>query len=134
MKNDRSHNAATVLVVEDEALIRLCMIGVLSEAGFKVLEATNAQKAIDILRAEAPRIDVLFTDVNIPGPRNGIELAHFVTLHWPRIALLVTSGTAPAAADLPLGSSFLQKPYDSIAAMNYVIDLGRPRPRLLGFG
>jgi DNA-binding NtrC family response regulator len=113
MKNDRSHIIATVLIVEDEALIRFCMIDMLSDAGFRVFEATNAEEVIDILRAEASRIDVLFTDVNMPGPINGMELAHFVRRHWPRIALLVTSGKVPAAAERPLGSRFLQKPYDS---------------------
>jgi two-component system, response regulator PdtaR len=124
MKNDRSHIVATVLIVEDEALIRLCMVAAFSEAGFRVLEATDAEWAIDILRGDASDIDVLFTDVNMPGPRNGIELAHHVRQHWPSIALLVTSGKmAPAAAELPSGSRFLQKPYDSLIAIKHVIEL-----------
>jgi two-component system, response regulator PdtaR len=125
MKNDRSHIVATVLIVEDSALIRLCMVEMFSDADFRVFEASNAEEAIDILRAEACCIDVLFTNVKMPGRRNGMELAHFVSRHWPRIALLVTSGTVPAAAELPLRSRFLQKPYDSFTAMRHVIELAR---------
>ena len=124
MKNDRNHIAATVLIVEDEALIRICMVETFSDAGFRVFEATNAEEAIDILLAEASDIDVLFIDVNMPGPIDGMELAHLVRRHWPRIALLVTSGKmTPAAVELPLGCRFLQKPYESLTAIKHVIAL-----------
>jgi CheY-like chemotaxis protein len=124
MEIDPSHIVATVLIVEDEALIRLCTAETFSDAGFRVFEATNAEEAVGILLTEASHIDVLFTDVNMPGSRDGMELAHLVRRHWPRIALLVTSGKmTPAAAELPLGSRFLQKPYDSLTAIKHVIAL-----------
>ena len=73
----------SVLIVEDKTIIRLCLIDAFSDAGFRVSDASDADEAIDILRREASRIHVIFTDVNMPGQRNGMELVHYVRQHWP---------------------------------------------------
>src|SRR5579859_6979510 len=113
--------SVAVLVVEDEILIRLSMADAFSDAGFQVFEANHAEKAVAVLQEHASKIDVLFTDVNMPGAKDGLALAHLVKRHWPWIGLLVTSGRAMCAtAEMPSGSQFIPKPYrarDAIESM-----------------
>ena len=126
MSQDGTIITPSVLIVEDKTIIRLCLIDAFSDAGFRVSEANDAEEAIDILQTEARCIDVIFTDVNMPGARNGMELVHYVRQHWPWIALLVTSGrVTPGAAELPPGSRFLPKPYDTLAAIEHVRELAQ---------
>jgi CheY-like chemotaxis protein len=102
----------TVLVVEDETLIRLHIVDNLKDAGFNVLEASNADDAIEIL-ANRDDIHLVFTDVNMPGSMDGLRLAAYVRDRWPPIKLIVTSGkVAVKQADLPQGARFLSKPYE----------------------
>jgi CheY-like chemotaxis protein len=101
----------TVLVAEDEALVRQLSVLELEDAGYHVIEAANAGQAIAILETGTP-VDVLFTDVNMPGEMDGIRLARFVHSHWPEIRLIVTSGRADIPErDLPDDGRFLRKPY-----------------------
>ncbi|MEM7688604.1 MAG: response regulator [Pseudomonadota bacterium] len=104
---------AVVLVVEDEILIRMDVVDQLAEIGFAVLEAGSGQEALAIIESEE-RVDVVFTDVDMPGSVNGIDLARTVDERWPTIAIIVTSGQAIIRADeLPAGSLFYPKPYQS---------------------
>jgi CheY-like chemotaxis protein len=73
---------AVILVVEDDALIRLATRDRIEAAGFKVYEASNADDAIQLLEAHAG-ISLIFTDVDMPGSMDGVELAHFVRERWP---------------------------------------------------
>lgn len=101
----------TVLVVEDEALIRMFAADSLMDNGFAVLEAANAAEALRILE-EHDEVDVLFTDVNMPGPMDGLDLAGQVHDRRPELGLIVTSGRGtPDLARLPLSSIYLAKPY-----------------------
>jgi DNA-binding response OmpR family regulator len=103
----------TVVVAEDEFLIRMMAVDVLTDAEFVVIEAGHAQEALTALRSRPEVIHLLFTDIHMPGPMNGLELAHFVRIAWPHVALLIASGAdTPHAAMLPAGSIFLTKPYD----------------------
>jgi CheY-like chemotaxis protein len=98
----------TILVVEDELLIRLAIADDLRQAGFLVVEARNADEALDYLAcAEAP--DLVFTDVQMPGSVNGIGLALRIADLAPSIRLLVTS--AYRCPDLSVKFSFIPKPY-----------------------
>ncbi len=77
-----------------------------------VLESDTADAALGVLAAEASKIDVLFTDVHMPGELDGLALAHHTLPRWPWIAQLITSGRArPAVNMIPPGSRFLPKPY-----------------------
>jgi CheY-like chemotaxis protein len=76
----------TVLVVEDEALLRLGIVDGLEDAGFTVLEAATADAAILLLEAH-PSIDLLFTDIDMPGSMDGMRLAAVVGRRWPPIRL-----------------------------------------------
>lgn len=101
----------TILVVEDEALIRMMSADVLTDAGFHVLEAQNAAEAISVLET-ADHVELVFTDIRMPGRMDGLELAAFVHAHWPDVRLLVTSGhTVLDDDDIPDGGRFLSKPY-----------------------
>jgi len=121
-------NPITILVVEDEALIRMVSADVLADAGFRVLEAQNADEAIAIMKG-ADRIKMMFTDIRMPGRMDGLELATFVHAHWPDVRLLVTSGHRVLADhEIPDGGRFVSKPYDlrSLVAEVRAIIAGPP--------
>lgn len=101
----------TILVVEDEALIRMMGAENLSDAGFHVLEAANADEAVAILE-QADSVQLVFTDINMPGSMDGIALADLVHRRWPDVRLLLTSGNEhPVGEQLPDDGRFLPKPY-----------------------
>ncbi|HUE45592.1 MAG TPA: response regulator [Aestuariivirgaceae bacterium] len=106
--------AATVLVVEDDFLVRLCAADALSEAGFSVLQADSGPDALRIL--EDGPVDVVFTDINMPGAFDGAGLAQRVRHRWPETAVVVTSGRGCPQEDLG-EALFVPKPYmpDSLA-------------------
>jgi len=104
-------NPATILVVENEALVRLELTDRLARSGLIVLVASDADEAIDLLDVH-PEIEVLFTDVTMPGSMDGIRLAHHVRGRWPPVKIIVASGRIGSHLDdLPSGSLFLSKPY-----------------------
>jgi len=101
----------TVLVVEDEMLIRILATDSLQESGFTVLEAADAAEALRILD-EHDDVDVLVTDVNMPGPMDGVALAELMHDRRPELGLIITSGRGELdPADLPTTSLYLAKPY-----------------------
>jgi CheY-like chemotaxis protein len=105
----------TVLVVEDNPLVRASAVTALASLGYTVLEAEDASQALERLQQPAPTIDLLFTDVILPGRMNGPELAQAALLRLPRLKLLFTSGYSGKAALLgatPGNSAhLLPKPY-----------------------
>jgi len=100
----------TVLVAEDEPMIRMALIDALEEEGYLVIEAGNVLEAVVALGRN--RIDILITDIDMPGGLNGLDLARLVRTHDKAIRTLVTSGGhSPGYDDLPEGACFLPKPY-----------------------
>jgi DNA-binding NtrC family response regulator len=113
-----------VMVVEDEPLIRWTVVDVLTEAGFAVIEAGHADAALAILEAEGCKVQALFTDIDMPGSMNGLQLAYRARQNWPSLALLVASGKVRLAPhQLPPKSRFLPKPYDLDAVVTHVREL-----------
>lgn len=105
-------SAPVVLVVDDEALLRLDATDALQHAGCRTFEASQAEEALDVL-ALHPEISVLFTDINMPGQRDGVALAGEVHRRRPDISVIMTSGIErPCASLLPPDSRFFAKPYD----------------------
>ncbi|WP_244504922.1 response regulator [Pelagibacterium luteolum] len=107
-----------VLVVEDEPLVRMDITLALVDAGFSVIEVPDADEALELLESRNS-IRLVFTDVELPGTLNGLDLAHTIKARWPQIAVLVTSGRVTVEdedADL-----FIPKPYDT----SMVIDQAR---------
>jgi len=115
-----SEDQSTVLLVEDEPLIRLFIAELLEDAGFRVVEAANAVEALVILEAGLP-VNVLLTDVDMPVGCNGFELAHKVHECWPEAEILIITGRQwPAYGDLPPGAAFLAKPCPNEAIVSHV--------------
>jgi DNA-binding NtrC family response regulator len=122
MSAQRSPRA--VLVVEDEALVRLDLAQTFEAAGFKVSEAASAFEAIAILERH-PEICAVFTDIDMPGAMDGVQLAHVICERWPPTIIIVGSGhTQPAAEDLPEKATFVPKPYQEgeLAAVIHSLD------------
>src|SRR5918998_1063092 len=101
----------TVLVVEDEPVVRMDAAMNLEDEGFEVIEAATARAALAMLEKRNGALEALFTDVDMPGDMNGLELAGIVHHRWPHIALLITSGVVRAPNVLPGRGIFLEKPY-----------------------
>ena len=107
--------APSILIVEDEPLVRLCATQALEDAGYQVIEAASADEAIAILENRRD-IRVIFTDIHMPGSMDGLKLAHAVRHRWPPIKIIVTSGREMIAPqDLPYGGRFFAKPCDPAA-------------------
>jgi CheY-like chemotaxis protein len=106
----------TILVVEDEVLIRLVIAEYLRECGYRVHEAVHAEEAMAILQAPDVLIDVVFSDVEMPGNMDGFGLARWVRANKPGVQVILTSGverSADIAATLCEAGPLLSKPYPS---------------------
>lgn len=113
----------TVLVVEDEPLVRMDIADNLEDAGFSVVEAANAAEAIAALERDAT-IQIIFTDVDMPGSMDGLKLAAAVADRWPPIRIIVTSGHRTVEiTDIPDGSVFFSKPYRATEIVNSINQL-----------
>lgn len=106
-------SATVVLVVEDNPLILMSAVDLVTSTGFEGVGATSADAAITILEARSD-IRLVFTDVEMPGTIDGLKLAHYIRNRWPPIHLIVASGRAILEqSQLPIGSRFFSKPYDN---------------------
>ena len=115
-----------VLIVDDEPLIRMYAADGLTDAGFQVFEAQDAAEAMVVL-IQHDEIGVLFTDINMPGPLDGLELARRVHEVRPEIQLIITSGKErPTKVQIPDHGDFLQKPYN-VDAVQKLIRLASDR-------
>jgi CheY-like chemotaxis protein len=104
-------NPARILVVEDEALLLFSIADDLQDEGYEVLTATNADEAIALL-VKHPEIQLIFTDIDMPGSMDGLKLSAMVRDRWPPVRIIVTSGKQrPGANLLPKDARFLPKPY-----------------------
>jgi CheY-like chemotaxis protein len=100
----------TVLVVEDEPLIRMLLSEALEEAGYRVLEAACVLEAAAVLGFQ--KIDAVVTDIDMPGGLSGIDLAWLVDDAFKSITIVVASGGQnPARYALPRNAHFFPKPY-----------------------
>lgn len=101
----------TILVVEDESRVRKLAVRNLTQLGYEVLEAEDAGEALKKLKTE--EIDVVFSDVMMPGPMNGLQLADEITKRWPHLSVLLTSGFNRAMTEHPSRKKFqvMTKPY-----------------------
>lgn len=104
-----------MLIVEDEPLIRMCAVDFADEVGYQAIEAGDAAEALAALESGA-QIDVLFTDISLPGAMDGLALAELVARRWPQIRIMLASGalgglpdeTAPGALRLPKPYGYTQ--------------------------
>jgi CheY-like chemotaxis protein len=110
----RNTEVPTVLIVEDELLLRMGVADYLRDCGYRVVEADNGDEAVSVLESDAG-IDVVFTDITMPGTLNGFGLAQWVRRERPEVRVILTSGisrTAQEARDLCAHGPLVAKPYD----------------------
>lgn len=131
--NDQTIRMPVVLVVDDEALLRLNATEAFHDAGCKTYEACEAREAMGMIVSH-PEISVLFTDINMPGEDDGLALACQVHAARPDVQLIITSGReTPAPADIPDDGQFIAKPYDMdviteiVRAHHWALDSGHRR-------
>jgi CheY-like chemotaxis protein len=111
MSGSRTSRPFLVLIVEDDDLVRMAAVEMLEDAGLTVIEAESADEAWRILKS-CSDIDVLFTDIDMPGSMDGFALAGRVAECWPYIRLVLTSGRChPTPGDVPDHGEFICKPY-----------------------
>ena len=111
----RKDNAATILVVEDDVDVRALVVAQLEDLGYRTETAASAQEALDVLNAKRSKIDLVFTDVVMPGGMSGMDLARAVYEHRPTLPVVLTSGFVASSAsegnsDETPGSSDLDLP------------------------
>ena len=134
MSPDPAPQAQTVLVVEDEVLIRMLIAGYLRDCGFKVIEAANADEALQVLQEAEVAIDVVFSDVEMPGSLDGFGVAQWVRRNRPGVEVILAgspSRAANAAADLCNSGpgSLLDKPYEPQTVLDEIRRLLAARDR-----
>ena len=125
---DARKQRARILVVEDEVLIRIIVSDALREDDYEVIEAFNGDEAIDILNV-GPMIDLIVSDVRMPGRVDGIALLRFVKQRHPDLPVILTSGHLdPKVAEEEGATSFLGKPYPVADVLRLVAtELARSR-------
>lgn len=102
----------TILIVEDEALVRFDLVDFFTDAGWRVFDAQDADEAVASLNRHK-EIRVVLTDVQMPGSMDGLKLAHYIRERFPPTVLFVVSGNVPLREDqLPARTTFLPKPFD----------------------
>jgi CheY-like chemotaxis protein len=113
LSDGQAVRVSMVLVVEDEALVRLTICEGLASEGYEVLSAATADEAIEILESRND-ISTVFTDVEMPGSMDGLKLAAAVRDRWPPINIVVTSGKSrPGNTQMPRNIQFIGKPYQT---------------------
>jgi two-component system cell cycle response regulator CpdR len=98
------------LVVEDDVLQRELVVMLLEESEMTVIQCEDGEEAMRILEKMGRRVSMMFTDVNLAGKLDGVDLAHFATRFDPNIHVIVTSGLA-LTKELPKGVKFMGKPW-----------------------
>lgn len=110
MVSGQSAALRAVLVVEDEMMLRMRAVDMVEDAGFAAVEAINADDALAILQSRSD-IELLFTDIQMPGSMDGLKLAFAVHERWPAIKIILVSGQLKLTDnDKPLDSRFFGKP------------------------
>jgi two-component system, response regulator PdtaR len=112
---DNSPSQAVIMVVDDDVLERMGAADMFLDAGYRVLQAGNADEALRLFETNTD-IRVLFTDVSMPGSMSGADLALDVAKRWPAIGIIMTSGR-PRPDKLPLSMRFHDKPYEPTAVL-----------------
>lgn len=109
------------LVVDDDAMILMHACDIVQDVGFRSLEASTGDEAIEVLQKYEDSIVLLFTDVEMPGSMNGFALARHVAEHWPDVEIVLASGRmSPADGDMPDKATFISKPFSAELVHNHL--------------
>jgi CheY-like chemotaxis protein len=120
----------TVLVVEDEVLLRLVIAEYLRDCGYKVIEAADADEAVLVLKQPDLVVDVLFSDIEMPGSMDGFALAQWSRSNRPGLEVILT-GTVPRAVNAAANlceEGPLPKPYEPQSVHDRIRRLLAARP------
>ena len=118
---------SVVLIVEDDALLAEMALEMIEEAGLPAVAVDSVDAALDYLKENAGNVAAMFSDVRLKGPLNGVELAAFVAVRWPEIAICVTSGVAlERPYRLPKNARFMPKPWKALEVISFVEQAARP--------
>jgi two-component system, response regulator PdtaR len=109
MLEEQPSTAPVVLIVENDVLLRLVTASNLRDADFEVIEAANCAEALRVL--DRIPVDVLFSDIDMPGNMDGLALAQWVHRSQADTRIVLTSGAARTPGDVKEYASFLPKPY-----------------------
>ena len=112
---------ALIVVVDDDVFERMGASGMFVDAGYRVLEAGDADEALRFFETNAD-VSLLFTDVSMPGSMSGSDLALQVAERWPEVGIIVTSGRS-RPHKLPLSTLFHDKPYQPAAVLRQVREM-----------
>ncbi len=119
---DRAEIHETILVVEDDVLIRMPIAQYLRDCGYKVIEAVNADEAMTVLLHRDTIIDIVFSDIEMPGSVDGFGLSKWIRENRPGMDVIL-AGTLPrtvdAARDL-CEHSRMPKPYDAQSVHDHI--------------
>jgi two-component system, response regulator PdtaR len=119
----------TILVAEDDMLLRLHATDLLEENGYTVLEANSAEEALRVMETRKD-VRLLFTDIQMPPGIDGLELARQVHRRWPKVLLVITSGQMqPTKAEIADDGQFIRKPYraqELLGKLDAVLKDGHP--------
>jgi CheY-like chemotaxis protein len=121
----------TVLVVEDEVLVRMVISDYLRDCGYKVIEANTADEALAVLQHLDVRVDIVFSDIEMPGAMDGFALSTWVRRNRPGLEVILT-GSVPRAANAAAelcDSGPLSKPYEPQAVVGRIRRLMATRAR-----
>jgi CheY-like chemotaxis protein len=121
----RSGKTPAVLVIDDEIITRTVIADYLRDCGYRVFEAGSAEDAVVILNSEL-KVDIVFTDLELPGRSGGLELARWIRKHHPDMKVIVTSGaysSAELAGELCEAGPPIVKPYESNVVVERIRNL-----------
>jgi CheY-like chemotaxis protein len=114
---------ASVLLVEDDAEVAEMALGLLTEGGYRVQAVPNAEAALNVLRTGA-EVDLVLSDIMMPGGMNGAELAHVIRREFPGVFILLATGYAEAAAGrLAREFPLVMKPYGRDALLEKIAEI-----------
>jgi CheY-like chemotaxis protein len=124
MSQSRPSSDPYALVVDDDGLVRMIAMDILEEAGFRTFEARDGDEALALLGAQHAMIVLLFTDVHMPGSRNGFAVARETARQWPHISIVIASGEArPGPGDVPEGAHFVGKPFSAEMIRDHFVEI-----------
>ena len=116
-----------VLIVEDDFMLRMRAVDIVEDAGYTPVEAVDADERFAIIQLRSSDIALLFTDIQMPGSMDGLQLAHAVHERWPALKIILMSGQLKlSSAEIPRDSRFFGKPVVSgqiITEMHNMIGL-----------
>jgi CheY-like chemotaxis protein len=133
-KADGVATVRTILVVEDQVIVRMVIAAYLRDCGYRVVEAVHAAEALDILNQPEISIDLVFVSVELPGTMNGFQLAGWIRENLPKVQIVFATNAKRAskkAAELCEEGPFVAKPYQPQAVVDQIQRLlGVSAPRL----